>query len=273
MIGPEDLGGHATAWRHWGQGARQVLALHCSLAHAGAWSRLAAALPGVTLTAPDLPGHGRSADWTGARDLHETATGVAIALAERIGAPLDLIGHSFGATIALRVALERPDLLRSLVLIEPVLFSAVRQTAGPEFTDFAAGYAAVNAVIGQDPAQAAALFHGVWGHGRFADLPAAQRDYMTRRMGLVAGQNPVLLEDLPGLTAPGRLESLALPVLLLEGAESPPVIGAIQQVLAARLPHARRQIISGAAHMLPITHAAKVAAQVAAFWAESSCPA
>lgn len=269
MSGLLDLGGHPTALRHWGQGGRQVLALHCSLAHSGAWSGLAAGLAGVRFTAPDLPGHGRSADWPGARDLHETATAMAVALADRIGGPLDLIGHSFGATVALRLALERPDLLRSLVLVEPVLFSAVRRAGGAEYAAFASGYAGVNALIGSDPAQAAALFHATWGQGSFADLPARQRDYMIRRMPLVAGQNPVLLDDLPGLTAPGRLEALARPVLLLEGAQSPPVIAAIQQVLAARLPQAWRVVVPGAAHMLPISHAAAVAGHIGGFWAEA----
>lgn len=267
MTAPQLLGGHLTALRHWGQGGRQVLALHCSLAHAGAWSGLAAALPGISLVAPDLPGHGRSADWNPARDLHDTATAMAVALAEKMGGKVDLLGHSFGATIALRLALERPDLLCSLVLIEPVLFSAVQRAGAPEFDDFAAGYAQVTEAILHDPARAAALFHGVWGHGDFASLPALQRDYMIRRMPLVAGQNPVLLEDAPGLTVPGRLEALALPVLLLEGAASPPVIGAIQRVLAARLPDARRLVVPGAGHMLPITHAPQVAQHIAGFWA------
>ena len=75
----------------------------------------------------------------------------------------------------------------------------------------------------------------------------------------MAGQDPVLEQDRERLLAPGRLEALDLPVLLLEGAQSPPIVAAIQSVLAARLPRAKRAIVPGAAHMLPITHPREVA--------------
>lgn len=247
--------------RHWNSGGRAAVALHCSLAHAGAWGGLAAALPDWAITAPDLPGHGRAADLAPGQDLHDMATDIGLAALRAVG-PADLIGHSFGGTVALRLALEHPDLVRGLVLMEPVLFSILR--GEPEYDDFAKGYAEVDAAIDGAPAQAAALFHGVWGHGDFANLPAAQQSYMKDRMALVRAQNPVLLEDRPGLVAPGRLEALDIPVLLLEGGKSPPVIAAIQTRLAARLPRARRVVVPGAAHMLPVTHAAEVAEAISA---------
>ena len=245
--------------RHWNARGRAAVALHCSLAHAGAWSGLAAALPDWAITAPDLPGHGRAADLAPGQDLHDIATEIGLSAMRAAGEAVDLIGHSFGATVALRLALTHPARVRRLVLIEPVLFAAAQGTA--EFDDFAKGYTAVAAAQG-DAMQAAALFHAVWGHGDFAELPSLQRHYMASRMPLVWAQNPVLLEDREGLLAPGRLEALDLPVLLLEGAKSPPVIGAIQARLASRLPQVRRAVVPEAAHMLPITHAAQVAAEI-----------
>lgn len=249
----------ALAWRDWGAGA-PVLALHCSLAHSGAWSGVAAALPGRRLVAPDLPGHGRSADWAGG-DLHDLTTAACTALAESLGRPLDLLGHSFGGTVALRMALENPGLVRRLVLIEPVLFTAARRAGAPEYIEFMDRH-------GDWPAEvtaAAAGFHAIWGAGAFADLAPQQQGYMIDRMPLVRTIQPLLHDDLRGLAAPGRIEALTIPVLLLQGSDSPPVIDAIQRELARRLPDARREVIAGAGHMLPITHAAQVAERIAAF--------
>lgn len=264
------IAGHPVTWRRWQKGgARAVLALHCSLAHAGAWSGLVERLAGVTVTAPDLPGHGRSGDWDGLVDLHDLSTRIAVAMAEGQGGTVDLIGHSFGATVALRMALERPDLIRSLVLIEPVLFAAARVAGAPEWPPFAADHAGLGDLMARDRQAAAAVFHGHWGAGDFATLAPAQRRYMIERMHLVRAQDDVLLRDAAGMLVPGRLEALACPVLLLEGADSPPIVAAIQRALAERLPQVRRVVIAGAGHMLPITHPDAVAQAVQAHLAAS----
>lgn len=260
---PTVIAGIPTHLRHWGQGPRPVLALHCSLAHGGAWRGVAERLRGVRVTAPDLPGHGRCPEWDGQSDLHGTSTRLAIALAETEGRPVDLLGHSFGGTVALRLALERPELVRSLTLIEPVLFAAARAAEAAEWPAFLATHHVVADGTASD-AEATAAFHAVWGEGEFARLPKAQRDYMARRIRLVRAQDTALVEDSAGMLAFGRLEGLGLPVLLLEGGESPPIVGAILNELERRLPMVRRSCIAGAGHMLPITHPEDVAAEVQA---------
>lgn len=255
-------------FRVWGEGnTRKVLALHCSLAHAGAWSGLARNLPDVELTAFDLPGHGMAADWDGRAELQGLTTRQAVDFAEHIGggAPVDLVGHSFGATVCLRVALERPDLVRSLTLIEPVLFAAARAAGSPSFASFMAGQARFEAEIlaGRNEG-GARLFHGIWGNGmKFDDMPEAQRRYMVNRIGMIVAQGPSLAADSGGLLRYMGLESLGAPVLLIDGADSPPVIAAIMQELARRLPQSERLTVPGAGHMVPITHPGAVAAAVA----------
>ena len=74
-----------------------------------------------------------------------------------------------------------------------------------------------------------------------------------------AATESAVTEDSGGLLLPWRLEALGLPVLLVEGALSPPVIGAVHDELARRLPQVGRVVVPGAGHMLPITHPFAVA--------------
>lgn len=259
----------AAPFRVWHKGGtRPVMALHCSLAHAGAWSGLVEHLSGVTVTALDQPGHGRAADWDGVTDLHGLTTRESIEMAQTLGsgAPIDVIGHSFGATVALRIALEQPDLVRSLVLIEPPLFAAARASGSPAFAPFQTEHLAVAQALAHGRRHdATAMFHGLWGNdAKFDDLPTRQQHYMIDRIHFIAAQNPVLLEDSAGLLRYMGLESIGVPVLLVEGSASPPIVRAVQDELACRLPQVKRLVVPGAGHMVPITHSGDVAAAVTA---------
>ena len=67
------------------------------------------------------------------------------------------------------------------------------------------------------------------------------------------------------LDAPGRIEAVRQPVLLVEGSLSPPLLRGVNAVLAARLPNATRVIVAGAGHLAPLTHPDNVATEIAAF--------
>ena len=270
---PEDLAPMAAPApiRVWDRGGpRPVLALHCSLAHSGAWTGLAERVTGVTVTAFDQPGHGKAADWDGRTELHGLTTRIATELAETLGqgGPIDLIGHSFGGTVALRMALERPDLVRSLALVEPVIFAAARDAGHPAHGPFRAEHLAFARTLAEGRREeAAAMFHAAWGTGEsLADLPDRPRQYIMDRIHMIVAQNPVLLDDAAGLLGYMRLESIGVPVLLIEGAESPPIIDAVQSELQRRLAQATRLRVPGAGHMVAITHPDAVARAVQAHW-------
>jgi pimeloyl-ACP methyl ester carboxylesterase len=248
-----------------GAGPRPALLLHCSLAHSGAWVPLMARLGDRwTATAIDHPGHGKSPDWDGSADLNECATRMARPFLGEV--PADVVGHSFGGSVALRLALEQPARVRRLVLIEPVLFAAARLDRAPVYADQAAHMAAVDALVRTDPAEALRRFLDRWGATvPVAELPAHQRRYMEARIGLIPAATPALHDDVHGLLAPGVPERLGMPVLLLEGGQSPPVIAAIGDHLARRIGRLRRVVVPGAGHMLPITHPDAVALAIAAF--------
>jgi pimeloyl-ACP methyl ester carboxylesterase len=66
---------------------------------------------------PERRGHGRTPDVDGPYRFPGFAADTVAFLEEVVGGPADLVGYSDGATTALHVALERPDLVRRLVLI------------------------------------------------------------------------------------------------------------------------------------------------------------
>ena len=251
-----------------GDGVRRVLALHCALGSGAMWAGLD--VPGSTVLAPDLPGHGDRPVWDGAGDYHTICTWEAIELAVANG-PVDVVGHSLGATVALRLALERPELVRTLTLIEPVLFAAARANAPQEFAAYLVAIAPVaNALRRGDMMVAADAFQAIWGNARFASQPLARREAVAARMPIIAASDGALAQDSAGLLAYMRLESLGIPVLLLQGSASPPIIAVIMAELARRLPQVTEGVIDGAGHMLAVTHAAQVSAAIAGFYGTSS---
>lgn len=246
--------------KHWGEGEEPALMLHCTLAQGGAWGALARHLRGrLKMIAPDLLAHGDGPPHDPARDFHDQATEEA---AEHLpDAPCHLIGHSFGATVALRLALDHPQRVCSLTLIEPVLFCA---THGPGRTAHDAHVAGVPAALARgDVAEAARIFLSLWGAEDFDAMPAARQSYMTDRIWIPAATEPALMEDRASILP--RLSGLQTPTLLLQGALSPPVIAEILGHLAAEIPNAQTHIVPGAAHMAPLTHAAATAEAIDTF--------
>lgn len=235
--------------RHWpGAEDRPALALHCMMGNASYWGPIARHLADlVQITAPDLPGHGQSPDWDGGPPDYHTA--VTRAVAPLITRPLDLIGHSLGATVALRIAVAAPEAVRSLTLIEPVLFAAMPDMQG--FTQMEALGALVESGARAEAVQA---FLSIWGGLDWAQQTPAGQARLLRQIDLVVAGNEGLLQDSGKILREGGLEAIDAPVLLIMGEESPAEIPAIAEALAARLPDVGRATLPGAAHMLPITH-------------------
>lgn len=222
----------------------------------------------ITGIAYDLPGHGRSADWDGVSDIQGVSTAMAVDLLEAEGAgPADIIGHSFGGTVAIRLAVERPDLVRSLVLFEPVFFAvAVADRPDVQVQDEAHMRAYRSALQAGDRVAAAAAFTSVWGDGRGWDsMPAAQQKALAARIHLIEAGAPAIYGDCAGILSGGKLAQLTCPVLLIRGDDSPAAIAAINDGLARRIPQAEQVAVPEAGHMAPITHPDAVAQIVRGF--------
>ncbi|MEO1639417.1 MAG: alpha/beta hydrolase [Pseudomonadota bacterium] len=248
------VSGHAIHTTTVGEGAPQVM-IHCALARHEALLPLAKALGGRS-TLIDMPGHGRSADWDGKADYQQLVTDAAAACCD---GPTHVIGHSFGGTAALRLAVERPDLVSRLTLIEPVYFAAARGT--PEHAAHMRAFRPfVAAMLTGEEVRAAEVFNGIWGAMAWERIPDRQRAYLIGRIHLIVAGGAAIEEDADHITSAASLADVQIPVRLIRGEHAQPVITSIHERLAERLPNATQHVVAGAGHMAPMSHAAEVAA-------------
>lgn len=92
--------GQRIAGYHWGDSGRTVLCAHGWWSHAGRFTPLAQALraAGFQVVALDAAGHGRSTGWRSS--MPEFAASIR-AVADHVGAPHAIVGHSLGGSASL----------------------------------------------------------------------------------------------------------------------------------------------------------------------------
>ena len=99
----------------------QILAVHGLTGHGQRWQTLATRhLPEFAIAAPDLIGHGRSS-WAAPWSIDANVGALAALLDVDADGPIVVVGHSFGGAVALSLAATRPDLVSSLVLLDPAV--------------------------------------------------------------------------------------------------------------------------------------------------------
>ena len=251
-----DLDGTAINFRDAGDGPPVIL-LHSSSSHSGQWKQLSDRLRDrFRVLAPDLHGYGKSDPLPADdRPYFRDDTAIVNMLMDNLDAPAHLVGHSLGGTIAVRVALERPDRVASLTLIEPVLFNLLEESEDPSRVPYLeVAHAMIVLVRFGDREGAARLFMDYWlGPGTLDAMDERTRDYTIRTVDRVA-------DDWFGISthAPGALTTVSPPTLLLCGEQTQPSTRRITEILREALPDAEYREIPGAGHMSPLTHPAPV---------------
>lgn len=100
-------------------GCQVVLWVHGYTMHSGVWAELWSLLPEWTHVGVDLPGHGDSLPWSGVSTLSDVAAEIAkIVQQHSVHA---VVAMSFGSSVALQLAIDRPDLVPRLVLAAPTI--------------------------------------------------------------------------------------------------------------------------------------------------------
>jgi esterase len=166
------------------------------------------------------------------------------------GKPLDLIGHSRGGHISFRVAQQRPDLLRRLVLAEPG--GELDQSLDPMVASGLSTRGARIAVSaekirdGDIDGGLMIFFDAIEGDGAWARLPAAPKQQLRDNACTLIGQvgenrQPYSRRD---------AEAIGVPTLFIRGADTKGALPAVLRALAAHVPDARTAMISGAGHWM-----------------------
>jgi len=245
-----------------------VVCIHANASSSSQWRALMERLaPRFHVLAADLHGAGKGPPWPTDRrlTLHDEAALLEPVLA-RAGTPVSLVGHSYGAAVALITALQRPRRVQALVLYEPTLFSLLGATAATRGD--ADGIrrtvaAAVAALARGEPGLAAEHFIDYWmGAGAWATTPEPRRAPIEASIVNVAGWASALMDD---ATPPTAFQALQMPVLLMVGAQSPASSRAVARRLADVLPQVEVLELEGLGHMGPVTHPQQVNAAVAEF--------
>lgn len=175
--------------------------------------------------------------------------------------PATIVGSSAGGVLAMRLAVERPDLVSSLVLIEPAYQLALVPSASSMTTMARAN---LRWALRRDPKGAALYFYrwatGYQGGGnQFDSYPEEWR-----RIGL--GHARAALRELPQAAVPSptrsALRRIAKPTQVLIGDIGQPVFRRTARRALSTIPGAREVPIPGAAHLLYTDQPAATAAAI-----------
>ncbi|WGI22646.1 alpha/beta hydrolase [Amylibacter sp. IMCC11727] len=258
-----------TVIRRLGHGQRHAFFAHCSLSSGKSMMPLMSHfVEEMTMAAIDLPGQGKSALPDMNRDYHTQCIEACLDEIEMTGGPQDLVGHSFGATVVLALAAQRPDLVRSLVLFEPVYFGLLNDAGHDGFSANLTQEKPFNDAIERgDMLSAAEAFLTRWGlPGEWDAMPQATREAMASRMWVIPAQADGIINEGPKRMKLDAIRDLDVPTLIMHGANSPKIMEAITDVISSAMPNGQGDVLDGAGHMLPITHHADCAAKLRAFW-------
>jgi pimeloyl-ACP methyl ester carboxylesterase len=245
-----------------------VVCIHSNASSSAQWRPLTERLAGrFRILAADSYGAGKGPPWPAeaAVSLSDEAA-LLEPVFERAGTPFALVGHSYGAAVALIAALQRPERLRALALYEPTMFSLVDADAAPpndaDGIRYVATLAGAAAAAG-DPGAAAGHFIDYWmGPGTWRAMPEPRRAPVEAAVANVQGWASALFGEPTPLAA---FAALQIPVLLMVGRASPASSRAVARLLGGVLPRVEVVEFEGLGHMGPITHPDVVNAAIEGF--------
>jgi pimeloyl-ACP methyl ester carboxylesterase len=180
----------------------------------------------------------------------------------RAGGPVHLVGHSFGGTTGLAIALRKSVPLASLTVLEPPVPELLRHMGEHlhygAFRDMTRHYFKAFEMGDEQAIETMIDFYG--GTGTFGSWSERVRKY-------AVATTPVNLLDWACAysfhVTRSCLAKVDVPTLVIKGGHSHPAMQRLNELLGQCLPNATVETLEGAAHFMISTHAPEVARSVA----------
>jgi 3-oxoadipate enol-lactonase len=219
------------------------------------------------LIIPDLPGHGRSASVPGPYTVEAMAAVVAAELGARGVRQAHVMGYSHGGTVAQRLALDAPPLVRSLALVATYAHNTATRRERME------GWLAPRLVrlLGMRRMASLVARPGTGGG------PPLRPDQIVWLRDMLAGNGKAAMvqasREISGFDSRPWLGRLHVPTLVVSGELDSAVPAHHVAMLAEGIPGARSITIAGAGHTLIWTHRDQLARILTTWWSEISAAA
>lgn len=168
---------------------------------------------------------------------------------EQLKGPVHLVGHSRGGSLALLLAAGRPDLFRSLVLMDPAPFDSFLSDSTEAVDALERRKAFIIEALGH-------IYKGAFDNGleiftdavtvpgTWKNLPPAGKQIRRENSGTIK----TLLSDAREPFCFQDAENIDMPVLLVTAENSPCLYGMMHTALEKRLNHFKKTRISNASH-------------------------
>jgi pimeloyl-ACP methyl ester carboxylesterase len=230
-----------------------VMLLHSSVSDRRQWRSLTSELEGrFRVVALDLIGYGDTPAWDHRREqrLRDQSELVRTVAAD-VGPPLALVGHSFGASVALCAAAELGDHLAGLVLLEPNPFSVLRETEAAEYNEILALRDSVKSA-GEHAnwSDAAERFADYWnGPGTWAMMARSRQEAFIHALH----PNYHEWDSITSSPAGDYVSQVTAATHVISARDTVPSIAKIVSILESRRPDWRFVRIDRGGHMAPLT--------------------
>jgi pimeloyl-ACP methyl ester carboxylesterase len=224
-----------------------VLLLHGLGANASSWQMQIPALlhGGFHVIAPDIPGFGRSTYPGGGTSIAKLTSYLACFLEDIHAFPVHAIGISMGGTLALELALDHPDFVEKLVLVNT--FAKLQKGNPTLWPYFLVRFLLVH-TLGL-PTQARAVAKRIFPHPEQEELRQVLIDQICESdpQGYRA-----ILRALAVFNVQDRLHEIRSPTLVITGNQDTTIPPKNQKSLVDQIPFACQVFIEQAGHAVSV---------------------